>query len=971
MTITEQFNHILDKEQGKEIIPFLKTLDKAQKKELVPVLKKHYKYYSEFVQINGGSSYSARWSDPKRKIIGLASFVCYNQKDFEQNNTGGIIEKTVLDTLLPWYCPDWFDSYINGSADKGFTPYYLKYDWYMELVERGFIKERPELIASILPGYMMETRNRKYEYVPENLLKREITLNEHIWHLFESETSINSCDRYMNVPGKTKTGIWIDILKTHAGSGRIDRQRLLSESLKASNKNFNQPLSGWFVDLFDALEPTKQELLKLQPMLFAILNSPHSKPINTSLKYLKELATDPDFSVEDFLDNAPMLLTAESKSIVSSALMVLDKLAKLYPDKREQITAIACQAFIHQDDGLQTRAAKLLLKYGEATSEELKETVATYYDALLFEARNLLAPFAEQQEQINQIQNDDQTPDTEELIAIHLPRTFDELVFLASQALDQNEAYHFDLLPAALLRFQNEMTAGNIVKLAPAFQRAYKLIMSDFTSTMGYLDNMLAKFLVEYGQLLAKFYPQEAKPISDLHDSFIKKESENKAQWSWYTARISGIKSWSVFTKSTGYKMHKHLLLNAFFMLERKINLPMLSTPTHEPCWVSPVALVERLVLYRNAKVIPADMDFQIAVSRCAKDGRDEALQLANAKLTGEYRQLISFVFGEEHHPQESFTLKPVWLVAAATRFGAALNDEWLAFTNLKQEYLTGNFDWQAKIEHFTYKNWDYNLQKQVDAQGKHSKIRVLFGSHLKKPSVIKNFFAKILPVTKEQPESIYDLITIKYEYVSAEQNDVKRFIYLNPNQPDVWLAHVISKGLNSPDFTSENEKKIVLYALEALLALNTVYGTMAHLLIAGCMVSNDKTVRAYAAELWIKGVNDGSISSKQLGNIIGQFAAAELTPMKRFTDLMMANMLQVSKKHTIALEELLNALIAQMADKPANSPKKLLEVYTEVLSANNTKALPEVVLNKINAWQTTDAIEKTVLKVKKVAGVS
>ena len=135
-------------------------------------------------------------------------------------------------------------------------------------------------------------------------------------------------------------------------------------------------------------------------------------------------------------------------------------------------------------------------------------------------------------------------------------------------------------------------------------------------------------------------------------------------------------------------------------------------------------------------------------------------------------------------------------------------------------------------------------------------------------------------------------------------------------------------------------------------------------------MISSDKTVRAYAAELWINGVTQNTINSQQIGDIIGRHQAIELTPFKRFTDLLQTNLFQVSKPHNQALQNLLNACLARLSDKPANGLKKLLEIYTEVLAANKPAVIPAEVLGKLNVWGKVEALGKTVGKVKLVGGV-
>ena len=966
MTVIEEFTNILENEREAELISFLQRLDKEKKKELVPALKKLYKTYSAYSQEAGTTTYRPKWSSPQRTILGIAGFICHTQKDFEQGNSG-VINKETLDSILPWYCPSWFSDFINNYANQDFTPYFINYDWYMELVEQQYVSETPLLIAKILPNYIFKSLLKGYEYIPENLLKREVTLDEHIWYIFNHESGINWSDRYINLPDKSRDGLWIDTFKKYASENRIDRNRLLKESLKASNNNFNQTLSGWFIELFIKLEPTKAETIELQEGLFQVLSSPHSKVVNTSSRYLKDLTDEQEFLIDAYLDYSSSMLTSESKAVVASVLMTLDKLAKKYPNQREQICIISCQAFIHQDSNLQLRAAKLIQKYGETNSVPVKETIQAYYDALFSEARNVLTDFSKEFINNETLTEDNLTDASSGFVEIRIPETFDELVFLASQSFDQNETYHFDVLPASILKFQNEMTADNILKLMPAFQRAYKMITSDWTSSMGYLDNMLAKFFTSFGQLLVGFNPIAAEPIRLMQQSFVKLEDEKKAKWDGYKMRLGGIKPWDIYTHSLGYKPHKHILLNAFFMLERKISLPLLSTPTHEPCWVSPIVLIERLSQYQKANVIPGDMDFQIAIARCLPDNQTEAIKLANGNLKGEYRELMGLILGEDQHPKDSYKLKSAWLVAGVTKFSPNIDTEWISFSSLSDTYLNGEFEWDSLVEDYVWQQYDYKLRKNVDVAAKRKIIRVNFGDKQKKTSAFKTVLSKILPNQKEIEPSIYDYTELKFEYISAEHNDIKRLLYLIPRQPDILIAHIINKGLRYIDFSSENDKKLIIYTLETLLTLDYRHGTMSNLFIASCMISSDKTVRTYAAELWIKGVTGKYIDSDAIGKIIGKHEQIELAPLKRFTDLVISNMFQISKKHNKVLESLLACCIEQMSDTPISGCKKLLEIYAEVLSVNKSTIINEHVITRLNIWESTETLKKVIQKLKNV----
>lgn len=64
----------------------------------------------------------------------------------------------------------------------------------MQAIDMGYMQElSPKRIAQILPGYICirsSIPKGKDTFNSDLLLKREITLKEHIWYLFELESSI-------------------------------------------------------------------------------------------------------------------------------------------------------------------------------------------------------------------------------------------------------------------------------------------------------------------------------------------------------------------------------------------------------------------------------------------------------------------------------------------------------------------------------------------------------------------------------------------------------------------------------------------------------------------------------------------------------------------------------------------------------------------------------------------------------------
>lgn len=68
----------------------------------------------------------------------------------------------------------------------------------MNYMEKDLLRPSRELIAKTLPAVIFENdKANKWVYKPEALVKRKITLEEHIWILFDEPSSIHYSDRFL------------------------------------------------------------------------------------------------------------------------------------------------------------------------------------------------------------------------------------------------------------------------------------------------------------------------------------------------------------------------------------------------------------------------------------------------------------------------------------------------------------------------------------------------------------------------------------------------------------------------------------------------------------------------------------------------------------------------------------------------------------------------------------------------------
>jgi len=970
--VTKQFISILEKEKEQQLIPFLKTLSDEQKKELSPEIKKLSKEYLELIQVKNGNliSFRQKATEPQRTILLIASFVCLSRAEFEKTDfPQRILNEKILLPLLEWFSPPWLSNYIDKQARGRFT-FFLSYNWIMELQRRDLLHPTEELIVRYLPQIIHVNKNRKWLFTPERLLQHAATLEEHVWYLFQFESSVNWTERYLhfgNDNPKEETG-WIAALKKFSSEGKIDRQRLLKEALLASNRNFNKSLSGWFVELFNELKPTASELLNLQPELLSVLTAPHSKPINTSLQYLKKLAGEKEFDTKTFLDQSPVLLSNETKNIVASTLMLLEQLAKRHEELRPSICRIVTQVFIRKDDELQTRAAKIIDAYRTKPDDSFANELKPFFSHMMTSARDILKEFEQAGAAVKEGEKK-LTPPANEVPVPEIPsiENVEDLLFLASQSFDNNQSWHIDVLPAALIKLQRELNKESIIKLEPALQRALKLAGNDFRSNTGLLDHMLAIFFIDVCLCLMRSHPDYEGIFHNVFSQFDQKKDNAIARWMNIRDGETYLSKWNNDRHDPFYIPHKELLLEAYEKIKSVTDLPLLSTPTHEPGWIAPEVLVERIAAYEKAGKEPGNMDLQVAISRCLLKETDHAAVLVQEQLTGEFRNLLLFLFGEREAPSGSLLHASAWMSASLARREKKTYQQFEKFSYTRKpfENYTGQFQWESVDEEFITQRYDYNKRKNIEVKDRRKILRLHISKSTRKESGgLQKFFTKFFSPAKEKEDEplLYDYMNIKATYLYTEHNDVKRILLLAPNNPEPFLAQVLNRCLQYPVFWTEGDKRMVVAAIETLYELWSDMGNLAHVFLGTCMLSSDKTVLNIAGEIWLKAVTMGKINNKQLGKAIGIHERIEFAPLKRFTDLVIQNLFRVSSAHDKNLQELFESILAELPDVPIKNLKKLLEIYLELLASNNSGITEPKIILRLNVWKTTTGLQKIII---------
>lgn len=947
MTHLEELEQLLTTEREPDIIPFLQRLTPEERKKLAPGLNKLVTYYSEFIQTER-NTWSSRMSFKQSKMFSIAAFVCFEKNVFQRSNLHfALFREHLLEDIISWYTPSWFDEWMGELVEKDRLPGEVSYWTMMDLHQKGLLTLTPQLVISRLPQAIYG-KNRLYDPAP--LFEYPLTLSEHFWYLFEYPSNIHFADSWRNNKQTNESGTnWNGFIGKYTSDGTLDRMRVLGECLKAVNRNFNKLQVGWMVDLLVELKPTEAELVQLQPLLLQALNSPQTKAVNTALSYLKTLSAEKDFNHQALLDQLPQVIATDKKNIVTTTLQILEKAGKQYPEIKQRACQELCGVFLSKDEDMQTKTAKLILQWADKNDAVLQEQLSSYSSSMLASARTILQDLLVAGEGDMPSVMDYVAVEQLPLIGDHNRIVTEDLVFFASQVFENNASWHFDLLPAMLLAAQDSMTTETLLQLEPALQRAATVFKRPSGST-GLLDLTLAVFFMNYGKWMA-----------DNDAAYTAKLNEVKQSQHWWRTRqeMPVLEHWKTSrTEEAVYAPHRKLLILALKKIREKDRLPLLSTPTHEPAWIDPVVLVQRMAMYQAAGVTPDMLDLQVAIARCALQDTAAALSLAQQSLTGEFQQLLMFLLDADALPQvKIITMEAAWMQAGLTKSPKTRYEAFADFSynRLPIAMLNGDFEWKtAAIPYLAYGQYDTKTGEYDRYTAEELAMEIAFPE------------AEILggpsPLLQEYLNGVG-------KYMSISIPDVARLLLLTPNHPDVLLARILKSCQRSSGYYEVNETGIVLNTVQTLHSLEIPPSEMMYLSIALSMLHADKTVKGYAAEYWSSRVPD-RISSEKLGQTVGLQQRVGWAPMKRFTDLM-ATQTQISRQHNEALETLLTACLSVFTEKPVKDLKKLLEVYGEVLALNDSTIRHPMVIQLLQAWQGNSSLKKTAQQLLKRAALA
>ena len=619
-------------------------------------------------------------------------------------------------------------------------------------------------------------------------------------------------------------------------------KQYLQALLNPWKKNILNAYCRWI----EAINPTAEEVIENQYILFSILSLGNTALINFAMKQLQKAANASTFDFQSFADNFTLCFAIPK--IAKSQLIGLDILEKYYKKQapsnteyREQLAVL----FTVPEVILQEKVAGLLITY--FAEEGLAEVVAPYRDYLKIPTPVYLPqeedPLSKEACQDN-ISSSFEERFPLEVGKLQVPTTADALLFLLGDCLRERTAGTIDLFFEGLVQLQESLPANYTKELAPYLKKLMK---------NHYLDSVITiikGFLYCYSHQK----PLEIPPYQYTYEeSNALREKLDEAAFEEYLL-------WD--------RLYKHKIFMPFLFhkaqltlkyLNEKEVLPFLSTPTHEPFYIEAEIFVDKLLQYEAVNKQPDLHDLIVACNRLLFRNVSAAAKAKAQKLKGTYAPAIQYYLGitDKIQPTEEFL--PLWTQITRIKhpdreFPEFETTSAKEIPSVVKPYYIGYgwTKWRGR-DIFTFHNYDIGYDEKSE-----------------KGYWIEHYRNSFSPLYYNACGGSTPLST-----------EVNYLLSLNPHYPDAILCGYIANNACGAE-----EIRNMQLPLEAILRYDLRVRHSGWLYIGACLLYDKRPSRDLAYEYILQALARGE-DLHYVGRYLSDALAMHFSPINRFIEFL------------------------------------------------------------------------------------
>jgi len=746
--------------------------------------------------------------------------------------------------------PDYLDKVLKQISKDRFGNVNFKFLW--KWYEHKWVVFDEAFFVRSLLEVRMFTRNTMDDaaFLYEN---RE-ALESVFLKFYKHETPILDISKWNARDGfvcKKVWEFWTEVILILQEKGYEFDRTILSNLFNSLLNNWKKTHLNWHVRLLKLFKPDHDELIENQVTLFSILGTGHTSLMNYSIQCIKVIHKREDFDKKSFIENFILTFSNEkmTKSILIGLGIIESYLSKSYEIDvtfKDDIAVLLMQA----NTKVQEKVAEILVKY--FYDDDLKDTVEPYRTYLRQESKAILGL----EDEVGLSISD--TRIERELNPIHTITNWDDLLLHIGTCIRTQSLADIDLFYESLAVLQSEIPNNYAKQLKPYTKLLFNRGWENHTILI------FAHFIERW--------------ISNRYSS-IDYEKENPIPF--------------VVIKT-------NLLLEK---LKNKNNLPFLSTPTHEPFFIEPSAILSKLFKYEERKENVHLEDLIVACNRVLKSKINKELAEKSKSLKGYYGEAIQYLLGATDKINFTKSTLPLWAQISRIR------NPNKQFPEFKKSY--------AANYHTVVKPFEISFNTKVDANDYATWYRLTLEDNWN-----YSWYNK-------EVRLVYDYVF--YNTASAEKGyrkDIESQISLNPNYIDALLCRYI------PDTASGNEVsgfEECLYPMRFILESQLYIYHSGWLYIAACLLFEKRISRDLATE-YIHLAISRKDDLDYLAQTIGILLSLKHAPINRFIEYLDKPTEYVEVKQ-FQYQTLTQCIMLINSDNKPRNSKKIIQYYKEWLN--------------------------------------
>lgn len=765
-------------------------------------------------------------------------------------------------------------------------------------------------------------------------------LNDEVWRLFEfegaGENSLANWDRF----GRSQT--WQEALLNLAQAGRLPRARLLTCTLEALERDFNQYRARWFATFHDALAPSPDELRQHAPRYLRLLGVSTPSIVSWALEIVKAMVQQGIYNVPELIAGLRPVLESRQKGVARQALALLSAAAQSSDHVRQAVQA-AVAALGHEAVDVQKAALDLIDQHAVTVDAEIATSIAGYANIVAASLRSRLARWTSE----TSGPENKTTPEKTLAVPKTAPRkparnepTLPEL------AAEWKALFGIDALLANLETQTVEIPAAPFDGTEiPRLKESHRVMPIE---NLDDLIDVCARVVEDDGQVddaeraidglsrLCDLKPDDFSvrigPLAKRVTQRLKKETAPFLGngpgddlcgliHAWTTGDViewqknPDPKNRTVVATYAGehHNWFKENLRKALgFLSRRSIALAkriavgqamiLLSAPTHKGGWIASKTLVERVNGWSGPP--PDQTDVCLSLLRLAPDGRAEALkQLKESK--SEWEHAVRYALGGKLTIGKT---GPLWIAAARAR------SPWTDDEDIERAFPAAGPDAGQAA---TYAVSFATKRNQVQLQLKSN------------PPPPKSIDPDCVTVTLHAQRGIGRELTWELGGACGRTiGSVRWTATIWPLARESLFAASLDHLADNIDWWEAAWQNKAL--LEPLLDSSTPLRTMGLYLLVTALAAKEPGEHGLATDIAIRAIEDGRLGTDNLGASLAQFLPTGLIKPGRWHKTL-SDVARMSPVHALVIQR---SLQTALCGDPAKMPRdyaKLLDLLYEL----------------------------------------